>query len=170
MTNKDNRSQDQKQKEAVDSEAVDDTMPCDIITEVKKDFGYDEYVILYPDLPLPVKVAHLHATEFEAKLIFMLSKNYDIISREKVFLKLAKWRTMDDIYKIVSKYHSNFLYGEKRLNETEIMHAIHEAISDYVIYRNELDFDAEMDDDDSECFIEAEDDDDDSEWFEVGNN
>ena len=27
-----------------------------------------------------------------------------------------------------------------------------EAISDYVIYRNELDFEAEDDDDDSECF------------------
>ena len=30
--NEKNRSQDQKQKEAVDNEAVNDTMSCDIIT------------------------------------------------------------------------------------------------------------------------------------------
>jgi len=157
MKNKNNRSQDQKQKEAVDNEAVDSTMSYDIITEVKEDFRYEDYVTLFPDCILPIKVAHLHATEFEAKLILMLSKNHDAMSIWKVFLKLAKWRTMDNIHEILSNYRNNFLDDKIRGNEIEIMRSIHEAISDYVIYRNELDFDAEMDDDDSE-------------WFEVGNN
>jgi len=150
--NEKNRSQDQKQKEAVDNEAVNDTMSCDIITEVKKDFDNEDYVSVYPGFIIPVQVIHVHATEYEARLIDMLTKNHDITSRVKVFLKLAKWRTMDTIDEIVSKYQSDVGYYKKRLNETEIMHAIHEAISDYVIYRNELDFEAEDDDDDSECF------------------
>ena len=107
---------------------------------------------MYPGFIIPVQVIHVHATEYEARLIDMLTKNHDITSRVKVFLKLAKWRTMDTIDEIVSKYQSDVGYYKKRLNETEIMHAIHEAISDYVIYRNELDFEAEDDDDDSECF------------------
>lgn len=150
--NENNRSQDQKQKEAVDSEAVDDTMPCDIITEVKKDFGREEYILLYQDFLLPAKVVHLHATTIEAKLIDMLTKNQGKTTRLKVFLKLAKWRTIHDIYDILSKDHSNSLDDEKRYNEIDVMRSIHEAISDYVIYRNELGFEAEDDDDDIEFF------------------